>query len=142
MQSMCHWFMGFTFLVLSAFHSAVASDVLSKLHSQQPLSCEPTEAFFCGNLHVSCAGKTKVPTFAFQLKASAQQGALSVPKDFLAFEALYKDSQVAWGEDAPYVVFTPMHTKGYIKLFASGKYVFRYYPSPEQDGIMSLGQCR
>ena len=141
MQSICHWFMGFTFLTMSAFHSAVASDVLSKLHSQQPLSCEPAEAFFCGNMHVSCAGKTKVPTFAFQLKASAQQGTLSASISFRGFEELYQDSQVAWGEDAPYVIFTPMRAKGYIKLFASGKYVFRYYPSPEQDGIMSLGQC-
>ena len=131
------------FIVGSFFcQSALASDVLGKLQNQQSLSCEPIEAFFCANMHVSCAGKTTVQTFAFQLSATAQQGALSAPKDFHAFEALYKDSRVVWGDDAPYVIFQPIHFKGYIKLFGSGNYVFRYYPRAEQDGIMSLGQCR
>ena len=122
--------------------TALASEVLTKLQNQQPVSCQPTEAFFCGNMHVSCAGKTKVQTFAFQLKAAAQQGALLTSTDFHSYETLYASSRVAWGEDAPYAVFSPAHVKGYIKVFASGNYVFRYYPSPGQDGIMSLGKCQ
>jgi hypothetical protein len=135
-------FIGFIFLALSMFHSAIASDVMTKLLGQQPLSCEPTEAFFCRNMHVSCAGKTKVATFAFELKAFAQQGTLTASNSFRVFEELYQDSQVTLGKDALYVIFTPNHFKGYLKLFSTGNYVFRYYPSPEQDGIMSLGQCR
>ncbi len=119
----------------------LATDVLTNLHNHQSLSCEPAEGFFCSNMHVSCAGKTKVHTFAFTLQIPAKHGTMLTAKEFKVFEDLYAGSLVDWGQDARYVIFMPIHQKGYIKLFESGKYVFRYYPTREQDGIMSLGQC-
>jgi len=48
---------------------------------------------------------------------------------------------VEWGTDALYAVITPVDSSGYIKVFQNGNYVFRYYPSKQSDGIMSLGKC-
>lgn len=66
---------------------------------------------------------------------------MMAPNHFEIFNQLYLGSQVEWGTEALYGVVTPIDSTGYIKIFPNGNYVFRYYPSQKQDGIMSLGKC-
>ena len=61
--------------------------------------------------------------------------------DFGVFNQLYVGSRVEWDKDALYGVISPVGSTGYIKIFENGNYVFRYYPSQQADGIMSLGKC-
>ena len=126
---------------LFALTPTQASDGFTKLKNEVQVTCQPSQAFFCTNMHVSCAGKTNVPTFLFTLRTRGKTVELSAPTGFEVFNQLYLASQVQWGTDALYAVVTPVDSTGYIKIFQNGNYVFRYYPSKQSDGIMSLGKC-
>ena len=126
---------------LFAFVPAQASNALSKLKNEVQVSCQPSQAFFCGNIHVSCAGKTNVATFPFTLNIQGKEVQMMAPSHLEVFNRLYGGSQIEWGTDALYGVITPVGSTGYIKIFENGNYVFRYYPSQQPDGIMSLGKC-
>jgi hypothetical protein len=126
---------------LFALTPTQASDGFTKLKNEVQVTCQPAQAFFCTNMHVSCAGKTNVPTFPFTLRARGKTVELSAPTGFEVFNQLYVASHVQWGVEALYVVVTPVDSAGYIKIFQTGNYVFRYYPSKQSDGIMSLGKC-
>ncbi len=126
---------------LFAFIPAQASDGFTKLKNEVQVTCQPGQVFFCSNMHVSCAGKTNVPTFPFTLQAKEKTVELIAPIRFEVFNQLYSASQVQWGVEALYAVVTPVDSTGYIKIFQNGNYVFRYYPSKQSDGIMSLGKC-
>ena len=133
-------------LALSAFFffaltPTQASDNFTKLKNEVQVTCQPGQAFFCTNMHVSCAGKTNVPTFPFTLQVRRVTVELIAPTGFEFFNQLYLASQMQWGTDALYAVVTPVDSTGYIKIFQNGNYVFRYYPSKQSDGIMSLGKC-
>ena len=133
-------------LALSAFFffaltPTQASDNFTKLKNEVQVTCQPGQAFFCTNMHVSCAGKTNVPTFPFTLQVRRVTVELIAPTGFELFNQLYLASQVQWGMNALYAVVTPVDSTGYIKIFHNGNYVFRYYPSKQSDGIMSLGKC-
>ena len=126
---------------LFALTPTQASDSFTKLKNEVQVTCQPGQAFFCTNMHVSCAGKTNVPTFPFTLQVRRVTVELIAPTGFELFNQLYLASQVQWGTDALYAVVTPVDSTGYIKIFLNGNYVFRYYPSKQSDGIMSLGKC-
>jgi len=114
---------------LFALTPTQASDGFTKLKNEVQVTCQPSQAFFCTNMHVSCAG-TRGKTVE-----------LSAPTGFEVFNQLYLASQVQWGTDALYAVVSPIDSTGYIKIFQNGNYVLRYYPSKQSDGIMSLGKC-
>jgi len=118
-----------------------ASNALSKLKNEFQVSCQPSQAFFCGNMHVSCAGKTNVATFPFTMNVQGKEVQMMAPSHLEVFNRLYGGSQIEWGTDALYGVISPVGSAGYIKIFENGNYVFRYYPSQQADGIMSLGKC-
>jgi hypothetical protein len=134
-------FVDFAACFLFALTPTLASDGFTKLKNETQVTCQPAQAFFCTNMHVSCAGKTNVPTFPFTLLARGKTVELSAPTGFEVFNQLYLASQVQWGVEALYAVVTPVDSTGYIKIFQNGNYVFRYYPSKQADGIMSLGKC-
>ena len=127
--------------LLFALVPAQASNALSKFNNEAQVSCQPSQAFFCGNMHVSCAGKTNVATFPFTLNIQGKEVQMMAPSHLEVFNRLYGGSQIEWGTDALYGVITPVGSTGYIKIFENGNYVFRYYPSQQADGIMSLGKC-
>ena len=127
--------------ILFALVPAQASNALSKLKNEVQVSCQPSQAFFCGNMHVSCAGKTNVATFPFTLNIQGKEVQMMAPSHLEVFNRLYGGSQIEWGADALYGVISPIGSTGYIKIFENGNYVFRYYPSQQADGIMSLGKC-
>ena len=126
---------------LFALVQAQASNALSKLKNEVQVSCQPSQAFFCGNMHVSWAGRTNVATFPFTLNVQGKEVQMMATSDFGVFNQLYVGSRVEWGTDALYGVISPVGSTGYIKIFENGNYVFRYYPSQQADGIMSLGKC-
>jgi hypothetical protein len=127
--------------ILFALVPAQASNALSKLKNEVQVSCQPSQAFFCGNMHVSCAGKTNVATFPFTLSVKGKEVQMMAPSHLEVFNRIYGGSQIEWGTDALYGVISPVGSTGYIKIFENGNYVFRYYPSQQADGIMSLGKC-
>ena len=105
-----HWM-----LSLCVFNAAAQQlEALTKFQESKLISCEPAEPFFCGNVHVSCAGKTQIPTFPFTLQVSSKESRLMPFSDQEFFSVLYSNSQMQWGTDAPYVVINPMGASGYI----------------------------
>jgi hypothetical protein len=118
---------------------AQSPDALARLKREGQITCQPAHPYFCANLHVTCLGRTTLPTFSFTLRISASGPALDAPKEAQAFAELYAGSQLDWSPDGLYLIISPVHAAGYIKLFQDGKYVFRYYP--QHEGVMSLGSC-
>lgn len=100
------------------------------------VTCEPALPYFCANIHVSCSGRTDVPTFAFRLHARDGRGGIDAEAP--ALRELYRDARVDRDEDA--VILRPRQGAGYIRLQADGRYSFRHYAG--NAGIMSYGHCR
>lgn len=125
--------------VASAGAGAQPRDAVSKLKREGQIACEPSVPYFCVNMHVSCAGKTTVPTFRFSLRVTATGGALDAPPPAEAFVEEYAGATVEWSSEDLYVIVRPARSGGYVKLFQDGTYVFRHYP--RHEGVMSLGTC-
>lgn len=125
--------------IASASAGAQPPDAVSKLKREGHVACEPSDPYFCANMHVSCAGKTTVPTFPFSLRVTPTGGAFEAPQAGAAFVEQYAGSRVEWSSDGRYVVVHPAGSSGYIKVLRDGKYVFRHYRQAE--GLMSRGTC-
>lgn len=132
-------------LLTLALASALAAgdeshDAIAKLRRMGEVACEPSLPFFCANLHVSCAGRTSIPTFAFRLRVS-QSGAsiVGTAADAGVAGAAYQQARVEWGDGDDYVLLRPHAGNGYIKLLADGRYSFRHYL--QHVGVMSIGLC-
>lgn len=125
--------------VASASAGAQPPDAVFKLKREGHVACEPSDPYFCVNMHVSCAGRTTVPTFPFSLRVTPTGGALEAPPRAEAFVEQYVRGRVEWSSEGHYVIVRPAWSSGYIKLFQDGKYVFRHYPQAE--GLMSRGAC-
>jgi len=119
---------------------AQANDMVAKLKQSQTLTCIPEETVFCSNVHVNCAGRTKIPTFTFKVQSKANAITLTVPPAFKEFTETYQNIRVEWDEEGQAVVINPSDNKGYIKISKDGQYVFRHYPR-QQEGVMSIGKC-
>ncbi|HEX9182681.1 MAG TPA: hypothetical protein VF876_05410 [Burkholderiales bacterium] len=115
------------------------ADAVSRLKREGHVACKPSVPYFCANLHVTCAGKTAVPTFPFSLRTAPNGVALGAAADAQTFVEMYAGSRVEWSSDGQHVIVRPAQSSGYIKLFRDGTYVFRYYP--QHEGVMSLGTC-
>lgn len=100
------------------------------------VACAPALPYFCANVHVSCSGRTDLPTFAFRLHAQDGRGWIEAGTH--ALREQYRDARVDRDEDA--VILRPRHGAGYIRLLADGRYSLRHYAG--DTGIMSYGHCR
>lgn len=125
-------------LMSVAFSAGAAGDPLHTLRQGGEVSCRSPEPFFCENVHVRCAGRTSVETFAFALRAAA--GSVELVSAAREFQRRYEDAAVEWDMEGTYVLLLPRGTNGYVKLLAGGQYVFRHYIG--SVGVMSLGTCR
>ena len=119
---------------------AQTSDAIALLKSSKQLTCVPEETVFCSNVHVNCAGRTKIPTFSFKIEFKSNALAFTVPPSFNEFFDNYKLPKLEWDEEGNYVVINPSDKKGYIKVAKDGRYVFRHYPN-QLEGVMSIGKC-
>lgn len=117
-----------------------AESAVARLARAGSLACRPELPHFCDNVHVRCVGFTKVPTFAFTLRATPQKGSLEPAEGAEDFRQRYEGAQIEWDRNGEYVLLQPTGSNGYVKLFADGRYVFRHYE--QAKGVMSLGQCR
>lgn len=128
---------------LNASGGAFANDspVTTLLKRQQAteVSCQPTLPHFCENMHVRCSGRTSVATFEFKLRTKAGTSTVELLTTSEEFQQRYENANVEWDKDGGYVLLTPQAAKGYVKLLADGKYVFRHYI--HSAGVMSLGHC-
>lgn len=103
------------------------------------LSCQPTFAHFCENVHVRCAGLTTVAALPFKLRVVAGSRSVALVTGD-ENQARYEDAEVEWAEDDSYLLLSPRSANGYVKLLADGKYIFRHYI--QGRGVMSLGYCK
>ena len=127
-------------LAVAAFSAgAHTTEVVTRLKRHGQVTCEPNGDYFCANMHVSCAGRTTVPTFPFSIRVTPAGIALEAPHGAEAFAEQYAGAEVEWGREDHHVIIRPARAGGYIQLFQDGKYVFRHYPNAE--GVMSRGSC-
>lgn len=126
-----------------------AQNAVSKLRQTGEVACQPSLPFFCGNLHVSCSGKTAIETFAFKLRATSAQGAAQAAAQGAVDSAFapallrqpFENLQLDWDAAGKHVIFhSRPANSGYVKLNADGSYQFRFYPNGE--AVMSQGRCQ
>ena len=65
-------------LLAVASAGAQPPDAVSRLKREGHVACKPSVPYFCVNLHVTCAGKTAVPTFHFGLRTTPNGAAIAV----------------------------------------------------------------
>lgn len=126
-------------LSAGATESDAPRSAVAKLASTGEVSCRPTLRFFCGNMHVSCAGLTSIATFPFKLRATAVVGTIEAAPGTESLRGPYEDGRVEWDPAGAYVIVLPRTGGGYIKLLADGGYSFRHYA--QHGAAMSLGRC-
>lgn len=104
-------------------------------------SCRPALGYYCANVHVGCAGQSRVRTEAFELRVGSD-GLAQVQKRGRAPEVVGTRS----GEtDSPNqrennerVFF--LSAGGYLRIDANHRFSERIYR--DGKGLMSYGQCR
>jgi hypothetical protein len=104
------------------------------------MSCQPSQPFFCENMHVSCSGQTSMETFAFKLRATRTRGSIEVAAEHELMRKLYENGSAEWDREGTYVILFPRPESGYIKLASDGTYSFRHYT--QQGGVMAIGHCK
>lgn len=119
--------------------TAEPADLLAKVRAAGAVSCQPSHPVFCSNVHVTCVGPTRTPTFPFRLRATATSGSLVPIGDPSALDGLYDNATATWDAPTQSLILEPPGAKGYVRLQSDGRYVFRYYVGAV--GIMSLGRC-
>lgn len=122
-----------------ATEGAAPRDAITKLAQTGEVFCRPSLPYFCHNVHVSCAGRTSIETFAFKLKASQSRGTIEASSGAEDVAAPYADAHIEWDREGRYVILLPRLASGYIKLAADGSYSFRHYV--QHTGVMSIGRC-
>ena len=130
-------------VVLSLCAGATEGDAprsaVAMLAASGEVSCRPTLPFFCGNMHVSCAGLTSIATFPFKLRATALVGTIEAAPGTESLRSPYENGRVEWDPAGIYVIVLPGSGGGYVKLLADGSYSFRHYA--QHGAAMSLGHC-
>ncbi len=91
-------------------------------------------------MHVSCAGRTTLPTFAFTLRASRAGASIEADAAHDALLHGYAQALVDWDAGGGYLLLRPRAEHGYLKLLADGSYSFRHYTS--HGAVMSIGRCQ
>ena len=117
----------------------VLRSAVAKLAASGEVSCRPALPFFCGNMHVSCAGLTSIATFPFKLRATAVLGTIEAAPGTESLRGAYENGRVEWDPAGTYVIVLPSGGGGYVKLLADGSYSFRHYA--QHGAAMSLGHC-
>ena len=115
------------FCVIAAF-LVPASSLAAQ---SRTLVCVPTLAVFCKNIHVSCAGRTNIPTsrFAVRIQGNAAE---------LVFDDEPKPINASvWREDA--IVLEFKDRKDWVRLTPDGRFSHRTFR--EIGPAMSYGTC-
>jgi len=133
---------GMALLCAASFPVAgeASDNALERLRETGEVSCEPSLPYFCRNLHVSCSGRTSLPTFPFRLRATLTQGSIESAAGTERVRAPYASARIEWDGGGGYVILRPARAKGYLKLLADGTYSLRHYA--RELGLMSIGRCR
>lgn len=125
------------FVAAALFAGPAGAGALAKLESTGAVTCLPALPFFCDNIHVGCAGRTTLRTFAFTLRMNAGRAWVDADADTAGISEQYENARLDWDQDG--VIFRPRATQGYIKLLDNGRYSFRHYA--RDLGTMSHGRC-
>ena len=127
-------------VIAVAAGSETPPTALSRLAQTGEVSCRPSLPYFCGNLHVACAGRTSIETFSFRLRATRTHGGIETDPEHEPLRKPYENGPVEWDGEGTYVILRPTAENGYIKLLADDTYSFRHYT--QQGAVMSTGRCR
>lgn len=122
----------------SSKHDAHRS-VVAKLLDTGSVRCQPSLRYFCANIHVGCAGRTKKKTFAFRMRVTSRRGWIE-PAGQLANDPHLSTATLVTNADSTHVILPLSDNGGYVKLGSGGRYSFRFYI--RGAGVMSYGNCR
>jgi len=101
--------------------------------SESVLQCEPALPFFCANIHIGCAGRSKVPTQAFTLEIGAPVSRAVFAND----DVLESRVAVSFDKDDPAVVIRD--GRDWIRLQSDGTFSHRMYRNGQ--ALMTRGSC-
>lgn len=102
------------------------------------LTCTPTLDHFCANIHIGCAGRSALKTWAFKITTDGKQGAMSSAK-------AQPTEPIREGEikrDATHnsLILFLHPSKDYVRVLPTGKFSFRHYT--KRGPLMTYGWCK
>lgn len=98
---------------------------------QQAYSCEPALPVFCRNIHVSCAGATKIRTAVFEVLISGTDARVTFVGAATAIQA-----RVSHGRD---LVIRLHDSRDWIRIQRDNRFSHRIYR--KRGAAMSYGTC-
>lgn len=113
-------------IVLSSLSGAACAGTAA-----QTFTCKPALPVFCRNIHVSCAGATKIRTAAFEMLISGAEARVR----FDGSERVIQ-GQVGAGRD---LVIRLETSRDWIRIQADGRFSHRIYRAG--GASMSYGTC-
>lgn len=116
---------------------AVSLASLGSTHAQataaaETYACQPSLSIFCRNIHVSCAGATRIPTAKFKVTVSGAEARVQTHGT-----AVLETGQAFRGKA---VLIELSGSNDWIRIEPSGRYSHRIYRRGQ--AAMSYGTCR
>lgn len=121
-------------LAVAVLPACAGASVLSDLARDGTLSCRPALPFFCRNIHVGCAGRSRIATFDFTVTLDGKRARVQPA----SAGAETHTAPIEWAEDYAIVWLRP--ARDYLKITGEGTFSMRHYT--RGTAYMSYGACR
>ena len=126
----------FAALLIPAFADAAPTAVTERLAREETARCRPAVDVFCRNIHVSCSGRSSIPTAPFELQIRNGRARLAQSGSVVAVD---DTAPIEWAVGRAYFIVRLQPRPGYLKILADGTYSQRIYVG--ETAYMSYGRC-
>jgi hypothetical protein len=123
---------------LPAGPTAAADDAIARLQRGERLTCESAYPVFCGNIHVACAGRSKLAVPELTLEVDGGEASLASSTDDVAGGVASHVGPVSF-DDGGALLALP-EPNAYFLVGPDGRFSFRIYRRGE--ALMARGRCR
>ncbi len=127
--------------LLSASHSHANSKVKTGIpdlaKANHNLTCTPTLAHFCANIHIGCAGRSALETWTLRITTNDEQGVMSSVDKHPAEPA--RSGEIVRDAKHNSLILFLHPTKDYVRVLPTGRFNFRHYT--KKGPLMTYGWC-
>ena len=131
------WLPRLAVLLAPVVAGATPDPVIERLARKETVYCRPAIDVYCRNIHVSCSGRSTIPTAPFE--ARIRDGRARLEQDAGTPSAVDEARPVEWAEDRSSVIVRLRPAPGYLKILSDGTYSQRIYL--RETAYMSYGRC-
>ena len=101
------------------------------------LFCKPTLNYFCGNIHIGCAGQSNIGTWPFELIAEGDTGRMISPESTTRLVGSVWEGMVIPQDGNKSLLLFLNPERDYVKVSSTGRFNFRLYT--KHGALMTYG---